>query len=155
MKIRPMFEPDLDAVLANEFTGYDFPWTRGVFLDCLKVGNQCWVLERDGEVLGHAIVTVGASEAHLLNICIRASEQGAGLGRRLVTYALEKAHAAGADALFLEVRPSNDVAAKLYDSIGFSEVGVRKNYYPAHIGHEDARVLVLDLEAFFARVKSS
>jgi ribosomal-protein-alanine N-acetyltransferase len=145
-----MFTEDLDAVLANEFTGYDFPWSRGVFTDCLKVGNQCWVLERDGDLLGHAIVTVGAGEAHLLNVCIRASEQGSGFGRRLVLYVLEKAFEAGADALFLEVRPSNHVAAKLYESLGFNEVGVRKNYYPAPIGHEDARVLVLDLESFFA-----
>jgi ribosomal-protein-alanine N-acetyltransferase len=145
-----MFEKDLDAVLANEFTGYDFPWTRGVFTDCLKVGNQCWVLERDGEVLGHAIVTIGAGEAHLLNVCVRASAQGRGLGRELVMHALEKAFEAGADALFLEVRPSNHVAGRLYESMGFDEVGVRKNYYPARIGHEDARVLVLDLERFFA-----
>ena len=155
MKIRPMFAGDLDAVLANEFTGYDFPWTRGVFADCLKVGNQCWVLEQEGEVLGHAIVTIGAGEAHLLNVCIRGSEQGAGLGRALVMHALERAHEAGADALFLEVRPSNHVAARLYDSIGFTEVGRRKDYYPAHIGHEDARVLVLDLEAFFAARNAS
>lgn len=155
IKIRPMFAVDLDAVLANEFTGYDFPWTRGVFSDCLKVGNQCWVLEQDAEILGHAIVTIGAAEAHLLNVCVRASEQGGGLGRELVMHALERAHAAGADALFLEVRPSNHRAAQLYDSMGFSEVGVRKNYYPAHLGHEDARVLVLDLEAFFATRNSS
>ncbi|MGD8830533.1 MAG: ribosomal protein S18-alanine N-acetyltransferase [Pseudomonadales bacterium] len=144
-----MFADDLDAVLANEFTGYDFPWTRGVFKDCLKAGNQCWVLEREGEVLGHAVVTIGAGEAHLLNVCIRGSEQGRGLGRALVIHALERAHAAGADALFLEVRPSNDVAARLYDSLGFVQVGVRKDYYPAPIGHEDARVLVLDLTAYF------
>ena len=150
-----MFAGDLDAVLANEFTGYDFPWTRGVFADCLKVGNQCWVIERNSEVLGHAIVTVGAAEAHLLNVCIRASEQGGGLGRALVMHVLEKAFDAGADALFLEVRPSNHVAARLYESIGFNEVGVRKNYYPAHIGHEDARVLVLDLQSFFAARNSS
>ncbi|MEM8766598.1 MAG: ribosomal protein S18-alanine N-acetyltransferase [Pseudomonadota bacterium] len=155
MKIRPMFSEDLDQVLANEFTGYDYPWTRGVFADCLKVGNQCWVLEKAGEILGHAIVTIGAGEAHLLNVCVRASEQGGGLGRALVLYALEKAHAAGADALFLEVRPSNHVAARLYDSLGFSEVGVRKDYYPATLGHEDARVLVLDLSSFFAEGRQS
>ena len=155
MKIRPMFADDLDAVLANEFTGYDFPWTRGVFTDCLKVGNQCWVLEREGEVIGHAIVTVGAGEAHLLNVCIRGNEQGGGLGRALVMHVLERAYEAGADALFLEVRPSNNVAARLYDSIGFTEVGLRKDYYPAHLGHEDARVLVLDLEAFFATRNAS
>lgn len=155
IKIRPMFAADLDAVIANEFTGYDFPWTRGVFSDCLKVGNQCWVLEQDGEILGHAIVTIGAGEAHLLNVCVRASEQGGGLGRELVMHALGRAHAAGADALFLEVRPSNNRAGQLYDSMGFNEVGVRKNYYPAHLGYEDARVLVLDLEAFFETRNSS
>jgi len=151
MNIRPMFADDLDAVLANEFTGYDFPWTRGVFTDCLKAGNQCWVLEKHGEVVGHAIVTVGAGEAHLLNVCIRASEQGRGLGRTLVLHAMERARDAGADALFLEVRPSNHVAVRLYESMGFVQVGVRKDYYPAQFGHEDARVLVLDLEAFFDR----
>lgn len=150
-----MCPADLDAVLANEFTGYDFPWTRGVFLDCMKEGNQCWVAESHGEIIGHAIVTVGAAEAHLLNVCIRASEQGAGYGRELVLFALAEARAAGADALFLEVRPSNQVAARLYESIGFCEVGVRRNYYPAALGHEDARVLVLDLEKFFPAVGGS
>lgn len=146
-----MCTADLDAVLGNEFTAYDFPWTRGVFLDCLKEGNQCWVLEADGDVLGHAVVTVGAGEAHLLNVCVRGSVQNRGYGRRLTLHALQQAHAAGAEALFLEVRPSNHVAAGLYDSLGFVEVGVRKNYYPAPVGHEDARVLVLDLDAFFRR----
>lgn len=155
MNIRPMFADDLDAVLANEFTGYDFPWTRGVFTDCLKVGNQCWVLEKDNEIVGHAVVTIGAGEAHLLNVCIRGNAQGAGLGRALLMHALEKAYQAGADALFLEVRPSNHVAGRLYDSIGFTEVGLRKDYYPAALGHEDARVLVLDLEGFFATRNAS
>ena len=149
MKIRPMRTEDLDAVLSNELTGYNFPWTRGIFADCLKVGNQCWVIESDDEVIGHAVVTVGGGEAHLLNVCVRGSEQGSGIGRELTMYAIEQAHAAGADALFLEVRPSNHVALKLYDSIGFAEVGRRKEYYPALLGHEDAQVLVLDLESFF------
>ena len=150
IEIREMCAEDLDAVLANEFTGYDFPWTRGVFSDCMKAGNQCWVAEHEGIVIGHAIVTVGAGEAHLLNVCIRADRQGTGFGRRLVLHVLESAHRAGADALFLEVRPTNHVALKLYESLGFNEVGVRKGYYPAPIGQEDAQVLVLDLEAFFS-----
>jgi ribosomal-protein-alanine N-acetyltransferase len=146
-----MAEDDLNLVLSNEFTAYDFPWTRGVFIECLKAGNQCWVLEREGDLIGHAIFTAGAGEAHLLNVCVRASEQGSGFGRMLVLHVLEQARAAGADALFLEVRPSNHVAATLYDSLGFTEVGLRKNYYPADLGQEDARVLALDLEAFFRR----
>jgi ribosomal-protein-alanine N-acetyltransferase len=148
VKIREMTVGDLDQVLANEFTGYNFPWTRGVFIDCMKAGNQCWVGEVDGRVIGHLVVSVGASEAHLLNVCVRADRQGAGYGRQLVIHAIESARAAGAGALFLEVRPSNVVATKLYDSLGFTEVGVRKDYYPAPIGQEDARVLALDLESF-------
>jgi ribosomal-protein-alanine N-acetyltransferase len=144
--IRAMERDDLDTVLANEFTGYDFPWTRGVFTDCLEAGNQCWVLEDGGQLVGHAVVTIGAGEAHLLNVCIRTDRQGKGLGRQLVLHALHAARDAGADALFLEVRPSNHVAAQLYDSLGFKEVGIRRDYYPAPIGHEDARVLVIDLE---------
>jgi ribosomal-protein-alanine N-acetyltransferase len=148
MNIREMTTGDLNQVLANEFTAYDFPWTRGVFLDCMKAGNQCWVGEEDGRVIGHLIVSMGAGEAHLLNVCVRADRQGAGFGRQLVLHAIESCLKAGAGMLFLEVRPSNNVAAKLYDSLGFAEVGVRKDYYPAPIGQEDARVLALDLETF-------
>jgi ribosomal-protein-alanine N-acetyltransferase len=61
---------------------------------------------------------------------------------------LTRAHRMGATVMFLEVRPSNHVAAALYETLGFREIGVRRNYYPAHSGHEDARVLVLDLERF-------
>jgi ribosomal-protein-alanine N-acetyltransferase len=149
MKMRPMCEPDLDAVANNESGAYSFPWSRGVFSDCLTAGNQCWVAEVDAEIVGHSVITAGAGEAHLLNVCVRSDRQGYGYGRTMVLHALGVARELGADALFLEVRPSNDIAARLYDSLGFREVGVRKNYYSAVLGHEDARVLVMDLEAFF------
>ena len=144
-----MQRADLDRVVENEFSAYAFPWTRGIFEDCLKAGNECWVADSDGVIVGHAVVSVGAGEAHLLNVCVARSKQGRGFGRALVLHALERARGRGADALFLEVRPSNHVAAGLYESLGFTEVGLRKDYYPSHLGHEDARVLVLDLEAFF------
>ncbi len=149
MNIRPMCTSDLDVVIENESSAYGFPWGRGVFADCLKAGNQCWVAEIDAEIVGHAVVTIGAGEAHLLNVCVNRSLQGAGYGRCLVLHAMEAARKVGADALFLEVRPSNQVASQLYESLGFAEVGVRKNYYPAFLGQEDARVLVIDLESYF------
>lgn len=125
-----MVTADLDAVVKNEFSAYAFPWTRGIFEDCLKSGNECWVGEVAGEVIGHAVITVGGGEAHLLNVCIQRQLQGHGHGRALVVHALERSRQRGADALFLEVRPSNHVAARLYDSLGFTEVGLRKDYYP-------------------------
>jgi ribosomal-protein-alanine N-acetyltransferase len=149
LNIRPMCQADLDDVVANETSAYQFPWGRGVFADCLKAGNQCWVAEVDALIVGHTVVTIGAGEAHLLNVCIGRELQGAGYGRTLVLHALELARNLGADALVLEVRPSNQVAARLYESLGFNEIGVRKNYYPGLLGQEDARVLVIDLESFF------
>jgi len=144
-----MKHDDLDAVLANELHAYAFPWTRGVFRDCLKSDHECWVAELAGEIIGHGIVSLGAGEAHLLNVCIRRESQGEGFGRLLVRHMLARARRMGATVLFLEVRPSNHVAGALYETLGFREIGVRRNYYPALSGHEDARVLVLDLERFF------
>ena len=144
-----MGEDDLAQVVANELHAYEFPWTLGVFRDCLAAGQECRVALAEGEIVGHGVVSFGAGEAHLLNVCIRRQSQGQGHGRALVLHLLERARAREADVLFLEVRPSNHVAGNLYETLGFREIGVRRNYYPAHTGHEDARVLVLDLEAFF------
>ena len=140
---------DLERVAHNELHAYAFPWTVGVFKDCLEAGQECWVACVSEEIIGHGVVSFGAGEAHLLNVCIRRESQGEGYGRSLVLHMLERAHKRGATVLFLEVRPSNHVAGNLYDTLGFREIGVRRNYYPAHSGHEDARVLVLDLEQFF------
>ncbi len=140
---------DLDAVLETEFLSYAFPWTRGVFLDCLKARHECWVGCRGDDLVAHAVLSVGAGESHLLNLCVRRDLQGQGCGRVLALHMMRRAWERGASAMFLEVRPSNVVAAGLYESLGFREIGIRKNYYPAQVGHEDARVLASDLDAHF------
>lgn len=144
-RFRPMQDGDLDAVLENEVRSYQFPWTRGNFADCLRAGHECWVMLLCGEVAGHGILAFGAGEAHLLNVCVRRDEQGRGYGRALVRHMLERAQARSAEMVFLEVRPSNRVAVGLYRSLGFNEIGLRRNYYPAQLGHEDAQVMALDL----------
>jgi ribosomal-protein-alanine N-acetyltransferase len=136
---------DLDRVLENETRSYAFPWTRGVFSDCLKSHHECWVAVRDREVIGHGVLSIGANEAHLLNVCVRRDQQGEGLGRQIVVHMLDRAAQRGATVVYLEVRPSNRVAGALYASLGFHEIGLRKDYYPAELGSEDARVLALTL----------
>jgi ribosomal-protein-alanine N-acetyltransferase len=136
---------DLDGVLENETRSYAFPWTRGVFNDCLKSRHECWVAERDGVLVGHSVLSVAANEAHLLNVCVRRDQQGQGLGRQIVVHMLTRARDCGASAVYLEVRPSNRVASALYVSLGFREIGRRKEYYPAEMGSEDAVVLALTL----------
>lgn len=152
---RRMQEADLEDVVENELRSYAFPWTRGIFADCMKSRHECWVACLEDQLIGHAVLSVGAGEAHLLNLCVRRDVQGHGHGRGLALHMIGRAHERGASALFLEVRPSNVVAGNLYESLGFNEIGRRKNYYPAHVGHEDARVLGLDLDAFFSNQESN
>jgi len=142
---RPMSFTDLDQVVENEVRSYAFPWTRGVFSDCLRSDYECWVLACGQQLIGHGILSVGADEAHLLNLCIRRDRQGEGHGRALALHMLERARARRAGLIVLEVRPTNRVALALYHSLGFRQIGRRPGYYPAEKGHEDAEVLALAL----------
>lgn len=137
---------DVAAVMAIERTAYPFPWTDGIFHDCLRVGYCCWVAEDAAGIAGYAVLAGGPGEAHLLNLCVEPSRQGAGLGRRLLAHMVQVAREHRADTIFLEVRPSNEHALALYRDTGFVEVGVRRDYYPAGRGRrEDAIVLARTL----------
>lgn len=139
--IRPMHELDVPVVVAIERSAYQFPWSEGIFRDCLRVGYVCRVVEADGDTAGYGIMSVGAGEAHVLNVCVRDEYRCRGLARRVLLYLLDRARIAGMYEAFLEVRPSNIAAARLYHSLGFEQVGVRRGYYQATVGREDAAVL--------------
>ena len=141
--LHPMHVESLEAVYAIERTAYEFPWTLGVFADCLKVGYSCWVLddlESDG-IAGYGILSLGAGEAHLLNLCVHPERRRRGLGRMLLRHLLEVAEEYGASEVFLEVRSGNREAMAMYLDGGFNEVGLRQGYYPARRGREDAMIL--------------
>lgn len=142
---RPMSEADLDTVMDIERRAYSFGWTDGIFADCLRVGYCCWVLTQEEQVIGYGVMSVAAGEAHMLNVCVDPKRQRCGLGRHLMERMIELARAYGAGQMLLEVRPGNKAARALYATMGFSEVGRRKDYYPAAGGREDALILCLDL----------
>lgn len=144
---RAMRAEDIDAVSAMEHASYEFPWSPGIFRDCVKASHPCWVMCVDDAIAGYGILSMGADEAHLLNICIGAEWRGRGLGRRLLGRLMDIARWNGAQRVFLEVRPSNPLAKVLYESIGFCEIGRRPRYYPARDGREDAIVMVLERAA--------
>jgi ribosomal-protein-alanine N-acetyltransferase len=139
--IRPMNELDVPVVVAIERAAYQFPWSEGIFRDCLRVGYICRVVDVGGDAAGYGIMSVGAGEAHILNVCIREEYRNRGFARKILLYLLERARAAGMYEAFLEVRPSNTTAARLYHSMGFEQVGIRRGYYQATVGREDAAVL--------------
>jgi ribosomal-protein-alanine N-acetyltransferase len=141
-----MAAADIADVALVEATSYLFPWSEGIFRDCLRVGYCCRVLCCGDETVGYCIISFGANEAHLLNLCVRPDLHGMGLGRHLLWHALERARDAGVKTMFLEVRPSNEIALSLYRSEGFVEVGYRRSYYRGVNGREDALVLALELE---------
>jgi ribosomal-protein-alanine N-acetyltransferase len=136
-----MHELDIPLVVAVEKAAYQFPWSEGIFRDCLRVGYVCRVIDVGGELAGYGIMSVGAGEAHILNVCVRNEYRCRGFARKILLYLLERARAAGMFEAFLEVRPTNVAAARLYHSLGFEQVGIRRGYYQATIGREDASVL--------------
>lgn len=140
-----MRESDLAAVMRIEVRAYDYPWTYGIFQDCLRYGYCCWVFERDDYVDGYGIMSIAAGEAHILNLCVRPEVRHHGLGRKILNYLVDLARRHDADTVLLEVRPSNRAAVSLYHQSGFNEVGTRRNYYPADNGREDAMILAKTL----------
>ena len=147
VRFRAMREDDLDQVMVVERLAYPFPWSRGIFADCLKVGYTCVIGTSDSTPVAHAVMSVVAGEAHILNLCVTTKLRGHRLGRRLLDYVLGLVRVARVESVFLEVRPSNPAALALYHSRGFNEVGTRPDYYPANNGREDAVIMAKTLFA--------
>jgi len=145
--IRPMVENDVLDVVAVERASYQFPWSEGIFRDCLRVGYVCRVVSVADQVIGYGVMSIGAGEAHILNLCVSEVFRCRGTGSRLLGYLIERGTAAGMNEAFLEVRPSNAAALRLYLSHGFEQVGMRRGYYQALGGREDAAVLRLNLRS--------
>jgi len=136
---------DVDRIDAIEKLAYPFPWNRGIFEDCFRVGYDCYGLQIGKDLAGYTIFSHAAGESHLLNLCIHPDWQHRGFGSLLLEYAIN--HVAGLDskAMFLEVRESSSRAANLYQNRGFKIIGRRRSYYEAGNGREDAIVMRLDI----------
>ena len=145
VRFRAMIPSDVPGVGLVERESYAFPWSEGIFRDCLRVGYLCRVAECDGEIVAYGIVAMGAGEAHILNICVSEAMRGRGVGRQMLNLLLERSRQAGMSEVFLEVRPSNMHAIALYHAEGFNEIGRRPRYYPAKEGREDALVMAIEL----------
>ena len=139
--IRPMRAGDVADVVAIERSSYQFPWSEGIFRDCLRVGYVCRVVTVTRHVMAYGVMSLGAGEAHILNLCVGEPFRCRGVGKRLLGSLIERATLAGMSEAFLEVRPSNTAAIRLYQSLGFAQVGMRRGYYQATNGREDAAVL--------------
>jgi [ribosomal protein S18]-alanine N-acetyltransferase len=145
LKFRPMLVSDVATVIQVENNAYDFPWSEGIFQDCLRVGYECWLAIVDNSITGHAIISIAADESHILNITIAKQFQNRGYGKKFIEFLITIAANKKVNTLLLEVRPSNKSAISCYNATGFNEIGCRKNYYPATEGREDALLYALDI----------
>lgn len=149
----PLRVEDIDAIMPIENDIYPFPWTRGNFTDSLQAGYSAWLLRRDGsgdgrsdaELIAYAVVMIALDEAHLLNLSVARQWQRRGYGWRMLEWMAGVAREHGARTMLLEVRPSNAAALRMYKRYGFDRIGVRRDYYPAAGGREDAVVMRIAL----------
>ena len=146
VSVRPMQHDDVVIVSDIERRSYEFPWSHGVFRDCILAGYTCIVLQHGNDVSGYAILSVAAGEAHILNLCVDPDFRHLGYGTRLLDEIIDRARLAEVNAVFLEVRPSNAGALALYRKKGFRKIAKRPAYYQAKGGREDADVLSLTIQ---------
>ena len=140
LNFRPVCENDLDGIMEVEKAAYKFPWNTTIFRNCLNVGYQCWLLEETNNIIAYGVMTIAAGECHILNLCVDPEQQNKGYGTMMMEFLVDTAREFKIETVFLEVRPSNIQAIRLYRNIGFDEVGIRKNYYPARNNREDALI---------------
>ena len=146
LQLRTMAPSDLAQVTDVERRSYAFPWSHGVFRDCLLAGYTCVVLERGEDIVGYSILSVAAGEVHILNLCVDSGYRKLGYGELLLDEILDRAAGVAVKQVFLEVRPSNVAAVSLYRKMGFHKIAERPSYYQASDGREDAAVLSLLLK---------
>jgi [ribosomal protein S18]-alanine N-acetyltransferase len=146
MILRDMTDTDLDAVLNIEREVHAHPWTPGNFSDALRSEYQCKVYESEAEgMLGYAVLMLAVDEAELLDIAIAAQQQRQGWGRKLLEEMMALARRNDMRRVVLEVRASNRAAIGLYRNSGFVEIGLRRDYYQAENGREDAILMGREL----------
>ena len=145
LRREPLTVADLGAVLAIENAAYEFPWTRGNFIDALAAGNHAQGLrDAAGTLCAYCVAMAGVQEMHLLNLTVAPPYQHRGLARLMLDALVAASGAADARWLWLEVRESNQRAQAVYRRYGFEPIGVRRGYYPAAGGQrEDAIVMRL------------
>jgi len=144
-EFRPMRMNDLEAIMVIESQIYPYPWTSGNFSDSLNSGYSACVLLHNEEIIGYSLMMMVLDEAHLLNLSIAKNYQRQGLGRYLLEHMVDIAKNNQMVNMFLEVRQSNISAIALYENMGFNEMGIRRGYYPAINGREDAVLMGLAL----------
>jgi len=161
LSFMPMQTADLDEVLKIESVSHIHPWTNGNFSDSLAAGHWAYCIrpQVDQMVKGsyldpavlwaYCVLFPAVDELHLLNITVSPHLRKLGLGQRIMAAIEGVAAQQKMPRIILEVRPTNSAAVALYQKLGYEQIGVRKNYYPANPetgSREDALVMAKSIK---------
>jgi len=147
LRFAKLEEAQLGELAAIESSVYVFPWSQGNFRDSLFSGYDCIGAWHGRELIGYAITMPALEEMHLLNLAVRKEWQGKGVGAAILQHLIDAAAPTRCEVIYLEVRPTNIAGLQLYDKFGFRQLGLRRDYYPALTGREDALFLGLNIKA--------
>ena len=143
--LRDLRIDDLPRILEIEQASFSTPWRRSTFEGLLRRGDADLIgATLEGRLVGYAISWTILDQAELGNVAVGPEVRQRGLGRMLVEASLQRVRQRGARECFLEVRESNHVARRLYETLGFAVVGRRRRYYSHPV--EDALVMRIELE---------
>lgn len=144
LSVRTLNASDLTSVLAIETAAHSHPWNQPRVEQALEKYQGFGLCDESGDLLGFAFVMTVAGEAELLDFVVDPKQQGQGLGYLFVEWLVQNI-AESNERFYLEVRVSNKPAICIYENVGFVEVGLRPNYYPADNGREDALLMAMEL----------
>ena len=130
MTLREMMIDDLDQVMEIETDLFPVPWTReGFFTFLTREDTMFLVVEEKGRILGYCGLIMVLDEGDITNVAVRRDRQREGIGNFIMESLIRMADYRGISTLHLEVRVGNETAIRLYERVGFTRDGIRKNYY--------------------------
>ena len=145
LTFRVFDESHVAAIAAIETEVYVFPWSVGNFCDSLLSSYCCMGAWVEDELVSYAVVMTALDEAHLLNLAVASQWQRRGVGASMLTNVINEMRRQPVEMIYLEVRPTNQAGLRLYERFGFKQLGLRRDYYPALTGREDALFLGLNV----------
>ena len=130
MEIRRSRPDDATAISEMENEIFSDPWSqKDIFSYICSETGMCFTALDDGKVIGYIIGRKIPPEGEIYRIAVHPDRRQRGVGYRLLSYGLKTELGEGVESVFLEVRSKNTAARALYKAYGFSEIGVRRNYY--------------------------
>jgi ribosomal-protein-alanine N-acetyltransferase len=148
IEIRRVIPDDIDVVMAIEAIAAETPWSRAHYEDGFKHHYEMYLMSLKYTPIGFVVMRWTSDQAEILNIAITPEYQGQGLGRCLLSHVIDIVKGKRVLSLFLEVRFSNKKAQKLYNALGFNEIGVRPAYYEMRGTKKREDAIVMGLEFY-------